>query len=297
MASIWMCKQVFIMSFSPTQCPSFISSFFVHFRMYTASENDRLTPSPTDSPRAHQIVPGARYTMQPLFQDQFVSNLPPNRFYNSERAVPQTNSLLSPQTEDGASQRWFVTSMQQGGNGGNTSGKLDLTPYEGEYSSSLLPYGIKSLSMQTSHALSYYPDSPFTTMSAGWGSRAAYQRKVTPSLPWSPRPSPTTGFPEESDKEKPQTEEEMNNSGSLISTWTDTQPSALTVDKADTFSTSCKRRRSSLNGPSTDSPGQDSPADIKCEDVTSAASNSSSYSKESIISKGMAPYYSFYTNP
>ncbi|KAF7659404.1 hypothetical protein LDENG_00297800 [Lucifuga dentata] len=258
--------------------------------MYTAQENDRQTPSPTDSPRTHQIVPGARYTMQPFFQDQFVSNLPQNRFYNSERAVPQTNSLLSPQTEDGASQRWFVTSMQQGGNGGS-SNKLDLTPYEGEYSSSLLPYGIKTLSMQTSHALSYYPDSPFTTMSAGWGSRAAYQRKVTPSLPWSPRPSPTAGFPQDSDKDKPQMEEEMSSSGGLISTWTETQPSAVTADKADTYPTPCKRRRLSLSGP------EDSPADIKCEDLASVATNNSSYSKEAPISKGMATYYSFYTNP
>ncbi|XP_029306667.1 eomesodermin homolog b isoform X2 [Cottoperca gobio] len=260
--------------------------------MYTAPENDRLTPSPTDSPRAHQIVPGARYAMQPLFQDQFVNNLPQNRFYNSERAVPQTNSLLSPQTEDAASQRWFVTSMQ-GGNGTSTSNKLDLTPYEGEYSSSLLPYGIKSLSMQTSHALSYYPDSPFTTMSAGWGSRAAYQRKVSPSLPWSTRPSPTTGFPEDLNKVKAQIEEDVNGSGSLISSWTETQPSALSLDKADSYSTTCKRRRLSLNGPST----EDSPSDIKCEDMTSAATNSSSYIKEAPSSKGMAAYYSFYTNP
>ncbi|XP_067458269.1 eomesodermin homolog b isoform X2 [Thunnus thynnus] len=261
--------------------------------MYTVPENDRLTPSPTDSPRAHQIVPGARYAMQPLFQDQFVNNLPQNRFYNSERAVPQTNSLLSPQTEDAASQRWFVTSMQQAGNGSSTSSKLDLTPYEGEYSSSLLPYGIKSLSMQTSHALSYYPDSPFTTMSTGWGSRAAYQRKVTPSLPWSPRPSPTAGFSEDSDKVKPQIEEELNGSGGLISSWTDTQPLALSLDKVESYTAACKRRRLSVNGPSTD----DSPADIKCEDLASAASNSSSYSKEAPSSKGMAAYYSFYTNP
>ncbi|XP_049440775.1 eomesodermin homolog b isoform X1 [Epinephelus fuscoguttatus] len=275
-------------------CPSLTSSSYVPVfsRMYTAPENDRLTPSPTDSPRAHQIVPGARYAMQPLFQDQFVNNLPQNRFYNSERAVPQTNSLLSPQTEDGASQRWFVTSMQQGGNGTSTSNKLDLTPYEGEYSSSLLPYGIKSLSMPTSHALSYYPDSPFTTMSAGWGSRASYQRKVTPSLPWSPRPSPTAGFPEDSNKVKAQIEEEVVGSGSLISSWTETQPSALSLDKADSYSTACKRRRLSLNGPST----EDSPSDIKCEDLASAATDSS-YSKEAPSSKGMAAYYSFYTNP
>lgn len=256
--------------------------------MYTAPENDRLTPSPTDSPRAHQIVPGARYAMQPLFQDQFVNNLPPNRFYNSERAVPQTNSFLSPQTDDNASQRWFVTSMQQGGNIGNTSNKLDLSPYEGEYSSPLLPYSIKSLSMQTSHALSYYTDSPFSTMTAGWGSRAAYQRKVSPSLPWSPRPCPTTSFSEEHDKAKPLLEEEeVNGSGGLMP-WTET-PS---LDKADLYTAACKRRRLSLNGPS----AEDSPADIKCEDLASTVTNSS-YGKEPPSSKGMAAYYSFYTNP
>ncbi|KAK2910491.1 eomesodermin homolog b [Channa argus] len=261
--------------------------------MYTATENDRLTPSPTDSPRAHQIVPGARYTMQPLFQDQFVNNLPQNRFYNSERAVPQTNSLLSPQIEDGASQRWFVASMQQGGNSTSTSNKLDLTPYDGEYSSSLLPYGIKSLSMQTSHALSYYPDSAFTTMSAGWGSRGPYQRKANSSLPWSPRPSPSAGFPEGSEKVKSQIEEEVNGSGGMISSWTETQQSALSLDKADSYSTACKRRRLSVNGPST----EDSPADIKCEDLDTAVTNGGSYSKEASLSKSLAAYYSFYTNP
>ncbi|XP_043973309.1 eomesodermin-like [Gambusia affinis] len=262
--------------------------------MYTAPENDRLTPSPTDSPRTHQIVPGTRYTMQPLFQDQFVNNLPQNRFYNCERAVPQTSSLLSPQTEDGASQRWFVTSMQQGGNSSASSSKLDLTPYEGEYSSSLLPYGIKSLSMQTTHALSYYPDSPFTTMSAGWGSRAAYQtyqRKVPPSLPWSPRPGPTASFPEESVKVKPQVQDEVTGSEALISSWTETQSSALSPSKADSFSIACKRRRLSLNGPSS----EDSPANGKCEELAAATINSP-YSKEPPPTKSMS-YYPFYTNP
>lgn len=260
------------------------------FSMYTAPETDRLTPSPTDSPRSHQIVPGARYSMQPLFQDQFVNNLPQNRFYNSERAVPQTNSLLSPQTEDAASQRWFV-SMQQGGNGTTASTKLDLTPYEGEYSSSLLPYGIKSLSMQTSHALSYYPDSPFA-MSAGWGSRAPYQRKVASSLPWSPRPNPTAGFPDALEKVKTQLEDEVNGSG-MISPWTETQDSAHSLDKAESYITACKRRRLPVTGPSS----EDSPADVKCEDLASAVTNGSSYSKDASLTKGMAPYYSFYTNP
>ncbi|XP_037553302.1 eomesodermin homolog, partial [Nematolebias whitei] len=256
--------------------------------MYTAPEGDRLTPSPNDSPRAHQIVPGARYTMQPLFQDQFVNNLQQNRFYNCERAVPQTNSLLSPQTEDGASQRWFVTSVQQGGS--SAGNKLDLAPYEGEYSGSLLPYGIKSLSMQTPHSLSYYPDTPFTTMSAGWGSRAAYQRKVPPSLPWSPRPSPAASFSEESGKVKAQTEE-VHSGEALVSSWTESQTSALSPNKAEAFSVGCKRRRPSVNGPSTD----ESSISSKCEDLSSATS--SPYSKEAPTNKGMPSYYSFYTNP
>lgn len=279
---------------TPTNCLSFISRPNIHFpplhfRVYTTSEHDRLTPSPADSPRAHQIVPSSRYTMQPLFQDQFVNNLPHNHFYNGERAVPQTSTLLAPQTEDGASQRWFVTSVQQGGNGTCPSSKLDLTPYEADYSSSLIPYGIKSLSMQTSHALNYY-ESPFT-VSTGWGSRAGYQRKVGPSLPWSPRPSPTAAFPEDSHKVKGHMEEEVNGSGGLISSWAESQPSA--VDKADSYPSVCKRRRLSLNGPSS----ENSATDIKCEDLASAATNSSTYSKESLSSKGMAAYYSFYTNP
>ncbi|XP_056142593.1 eomesodermin-like [Lampris incognitus] len=255
--------------------------------MYTAQENDRLTPSPTDSPRSHQIVPGARYAVQPLFQDQFINNLPQNRFYNSERAVPQTNSLLSARTEDAASQRWFVTSVQQGPSGGVANGKLELTPYDGEYSSTLLPYGIKSLSVQTPQALSYYPDSPFTAMSAGWGSRGAYRGKVTPSLSWSPRPSPTAVFQDDSDKEKPQTEEISGSSGVLISTWTDTQPPPLSLE------TACKRRRLSPSGPT----GENSPADITCEGLAPTATNNSPYSKETASFKNMAGYYSLYTSP
>uniref|UniRef100_A0A8C6WYH3 Eomesodermin homolog b n=1 Tax=Neogobius melanostomus TaxID=47308 RepID=A0A8C6WYH3_9GOBI len=254
--------------------------------MYTAPESDRLTPSPTESSRTHQIVPGARYAMQPLFQDQFVHNLPQNRFYNSERAVPQTNGLLSPQTDEGASQRWFVTSVPQGANSSssNNNNKLDLSPYEGDYSSPLLPYGIKSLSMQTSHALSYYSDSPFSTMTQGWGSRAAYQRKVSPTLPWSPRPCPTISFPEDSDKTKP-LEEEV--SGSTAMPWTDTPGTNPVLDKTDSYTPVCKRRRLSLSGPNV----EDAPTDIKCEELAN-----SSYGKATTSSKSMAAYYSFYTN-
>ncbi|XP_061598118.1 eomesodermin homolog a isoform X2 [Cololabis saira] len=231
--------------------------------MYTAPESDRLTPSPTDSPRSTQIVPGARYAMQPFFQDQFVNNLPQNRFYTSERAVPQTNSLLSPQSEDAgaaaaSAQRWFVPQVQQ-----PSSNKLDLS-YENDYSaSSLLSYGIKPLSLQTSHALGYYPDSAFASMAAGWGTRSSYQRKMTTGLPWSPRPSPPA-FPEDqlgSTKEKLPEE----NAAPPASTWIETSHSLKSVDSIDSgvYAMVCKRRRMSPGGSST----ENSPT-IKCEDLT-----------------------------
>nr|XP_009686269.1 PREDICTED: eomesodermin homolog [Struthio camelus australis] len=243
--------------------------------MYTASENDRLTPSPTDSPRSHQIVPGARYSVQPFFQEQFVNNLPPARFYNGERTVPQTNGLLSPQqNEEMASppQRWFVTPVQQ-----PSANKLDMNSYETEYSpSTLLPYGIKSLPLQTSHALGYYPDPTFPSM-AGWGSRGSYQRKMTPGLPWTSRTSPP-GFSEDQlSKEKVKEE--------IGSSWIETPPSIKSLDSNDSgvYTGACKRRRLS---PSTSS-NENSPT-MKCEDI-----NAEDYSKDT--SKGMG-YYAFYTS-
>ncbi|XP_074543613.1 eomesodermin homolog a isoform X8 [Halichoeres trimaculatus] len=251
--------------------------------MYTAPESDRLTPSPTDSPRSTQIVPGARYAMQPFFQDQFVNNLPQNRFYTSERAVPQTNSLLSPQSEEASAaaasaQRWFVPPVQQPG-----SNKLDLA-YENDYStSSLLSYGIKPLSLQTSHALSYYPDSAFASMAAGWGTRSSYQRKMTTGLPWSPRPSPPA-FP---DDQLGVTKDKLpEESAPPASTWIETSHSLKSVDSTDSgvYSVVCKRRRMSPGGSST----ENSPT-IKCEDLTTEE-----YNKDN--PKGMG-YYAFYTSP
>ncbi|NXM98567.1 EOMES protein, partial [Sylvia borin] len=243
--------------------------------MYTASENDRLTPSPTDSPRSHQIVPGARYSVQPFFQEQFVNNLPPARFYNGERTVPQTNGLLSPQqNEEVASspQRWFVTPMQQ-----PSANKLDMNSYETEYShSTLLPYGIKSLPLQTSHALGYYPDPTFPSM-AGWGSRGSYQRKMAPALTWTSRTSPP-GFSEDQ-LSKDKVKEEIGSS------WIETPPSIKSLDSNDSgvYTGACKRRRLS---PSTSS-NENSPT-MKCEDI-----NAEDYSKDT--SKGMG-YYAFYTS-
>ncbi|XP_051992377.1 eomesodermin-like [Xyrauchen texanus] len=258
--------------------------------MYTAPESDRLTPSPTDSPRSHQIVPGARYAMQPFFQEQFVNNLPQtHRFYGSERAVPQTNGLLSPQSEDSAAssasaQRWFVGPVQQSG----ASTKLDLS-YESDYStSSLLPYGIKPLPLQSPHALGYYPDSAFASMAAGWSSRSSYQRKMTTGLPWSPRPSPpayTDDLLSSKDKLQHESSTQTAASGST-GPWMETLPILKSVDSGDAsgYSMACKRRCISPGGSSTDA----SPT-IKCEDLSSEE-----YNKESHKAMG---YYAFYTSP
>ncbi|CAL8295160.1 unnamed protein product [Merluccius merluccius] len=281
--------------------------------MYTAPESDRLTPSPTDSPRSHQIVPGARYAMQPFFQDQFVNQLPQSRFYGGgggERAVPQTSGLLSPQGEDAAAaaaaaaastQRWFVTPVQQAG-----SNKLDLA-YDNDYSSSaggggggLLSYGIKPLPLQTSHhhhhhALSYYPDSAFASMAAaGWGARSSFQRKVSAGLPWSPRPSPPAFLPEEPPVlGGPAAKDKLTEDGAApppppAAAWAET--SLRSVDSTDSgvYSMVCKRRRMSPPTGGGSSSTDNSPS-IKCEDLTA-----DEYNKDN--PKGMG-YYAFYTSP
>ncbi|XP_074842231.1 eomesodermin homolog isoform X2 [Carettochelys insculpta] len=223
---------------------------------------------------SHQIVPGARYSVQPFFQEQFVNNLPPARFYNGERTVPQTNGLLSPQQNEEVAnppQRWFVTPVQQ-----PATNKLDMNSYETEYSpSTLLPYGIKSLPLQTSHALGYYSDPTFPSM-AGWGSRGSYQRKMTTGLPWTSRTSPPSFSEDQLPKEKVKEE--------ISSSWIETPPSIKSLDSNDSgvYTSACKRRRLS---PSTSS-NENSPT-MKCEDM-----NAEDYSKDT--SKGMG-YYAFYT--
>uniref|UniRef100_A0A8C5WFR0 Eomesodermin n=1 Tax=Leptobrachium leishanense TaxID=445787 RepID=A0A8C5WFR0_9ANUR len=245
--------------------------------MYTASENDRLTPSPADSPRSHQIVPGARYSVQPFFQEQFVNNLPPTaRYYSGERTVPQTNGLLSPQGAEEIPgvppQRWFVTPVQQA-----NANKLDMGHYDTDYSSSsLLTYGIKSLPLQTSHPMAYYPDAAFASMT-GWGSRGSpYQRKMTTGLPWPSRSSPP-GFSEDL-LAKDKVKEEMSSS------WVETPPSIKSLDSNDSgvYTGACKRRRLS---PSTSS-NENSPP-IKCEDIAPEDYKD--------LSKGLG-YYAFYSS-
>ncbi|XP_069068115.1 eomesodermin homolog isoform X1 [Pleurodeles waltl] len=249
--------------------------------MYTASENDRLTPSPADSPRSHQIVPGARYSVQPFFQEQFVNNLPPARFYNGERTVPQASGLLSPQQGEEmvnpSPQRWFVTPVQQAAAAAAAAAnKLDLGSYDSDYSTNpLLTYGLKSLPLQT--PLGYYPDSAFASM-ASWGGRGSpYQRKMLTGSPWPSRSSPSN-FAEDQHAPKEKLKDD------LASSWVETPPSIKSMDSNDSgvYTGACKRRRLS---PSTSS-NENSPT-IKCEDLGSPEDYKDA-------SKAMG-FYSFYT--
>lgn len=248
---------------------------FLHWslRMYTVPERERLTPSPSDSPRA-------RYTMQPFLQDQFVTNLTPSRLYNSERTVPQTSSMLSPALEDaGAAQRWLVTSVQQ-----TSANKLELTAYEGDYSSSLLPYSFKSLPLQSAHTLGYYPDAAFTSVTAGWGSRGSYPRKVASGLPWSPRPSPTELTDDHVlDKDKSR----EGNTVSQTVAWMENTPSLKPLDSEEPsiYSVVCKRRRVSL-----DESGAENSLTVKCED----SSASETFTKDTSSNSKTIGYYAFY---
>ncbi|XP_076136451.1 eomesodermin homolog b [Alosa pseudoharengus] len=252
--------------------------------MYTAPDGERLTPSPTDSPRSHQIVPGARYAMQPFLQDQLVTNQ--GRFYNGERAVPQTNGLLSPQTEDvgsASAQRWFVAPMQQ-----TSASKLDMASYDGDYSSGLLPYGIKPLPLATSHSFGYYSDSAFTSVAAGWGPRSAYQRKMTTTgLPWSPKPSPT-GFTDDQMCEKDKAREEGLSGAQQTPAWLETPSSLKPLDAADpgVYAIGCKRRRVSPE----ESSVEGSPT-VKGEDLGVPENLARETSSKSM------GYYAFYTSP
>ncbi|XP_043930718.1 T-box brain protein 1 [Protopterus annectens] len=153
--------------------------------IYTGCDMDRLTPSPSDSPRS-QIVPGARYAMAGSFlQDQFVSSYAKSRFHpaagtgpGADRSVPHTNGLLSPQQteEPGAPspQRWFVTPANNRLDFA-TSAYEAATDFAGN-AATLLSYaaaGVKALPLQatscTGRPIGYYSDP------SGWGARTPPQ--------------------------------------------------------------------------------------------------------------------------
>ncbi|XP_030066035.1 T-box brain protein 1 isoform X2 [Microcaecilia unicolor] len=231
--------------------------------IYTGCDLDRLTPSPNDSPRS-QIVPGARYSMASSFlQDQFVSNYTKSRFHpagagpGTDRSVPHTNGLLSPQQgeEPGAPspQRWFVTPANN---------RLDFaasaydaaTDFAGN-AATLLSYaaaGVKALPLQAAgcatRPLGYYTDP------AGWGARSPPQyctKSGAAMLPcWPNSRSPLPG----SEDSKPK---DLSDSS-----WIETPSSIKSIDSTDSgIYEQAKRRRLSP----ADTPVSESTSPLKSE--------------------------------
>lgn len=157
------------------------------FSIYTGCDIDRLTPSPGDSPRS-QIVPSARYAMAGSFlQDQFVSTYAKSRFHpgtgtgpGTDRSVPLSNSLLSPQQADetaaASPQRWFVTPANNRLDFATSAYDAAAAADFAGNAATLLSYaaaGVKALPLPAAgcsgRPLGYYADP------SGWGARTPPQ--------------------------------------------------------------------------------------------------------------------------
>ncbi|KAL0984224.1 hypothetical protein UPYG_G00138750 [Umbra pygmaea] len=132
--------------------------------LYTATESDRLTPSPSEG---QQLLAGSCYT-QGYLTDQYMNPLPQSRFYSREHMAAMGQQPKDPSA--GPHSHWYLSPQQS-----VSSNRLEFNSYEGDFSS---PSVYKPFPLQTSahHALGYYGDSPFASAgvsipgasSAGW---------------------------------------------------------------------------------------------------------------------------------
>ncbi|KAM6177913.1 T-box brain protein 1 [Rhynchocyon petersi] len=284
--------------------------------IYTGCDMDRLTPSPNDSPRS-QIVPGARYAMAGSFlQDQFVSNYAKARFHpgagagpgpGTDRSVPHTNGLLSPQqAEDPGApspQRWFVTPANN---------RLDFaasaydtaTDFAGN-AATLLSYaaaGVKALPLQaagcTGRPLGYYADP------SGWGARSPPQycgAKSGSVLPCWPNSAAAAarmaganpylgeeaeGLAAERSPLPPGTAEDAKPKDLSDSSWIETPSSIKSIDSSDSgIYEQAKRRRISP----ADTPVSESSSPLKSEVLAQRDC-------EKNCAKDISGYYGFYSH-
>ncbi|XP_037705822.1 T-box brain protein 1 [Choloepus didactylus] len=284
--------------------------------IYTGCDMDRLTPSPNDSPRS-QIVPGARYAMAGSFlQDQFVSNYAKARFHpgagagpgpGTDRSVPHTNGLLSPQqAEDPGApspQRWFVTPANN---------RLDFaasaydtaTDFAGN-AATLLSYaaaGVKALPLQaagcTGRPLGYYADP------SGWGARSPPQycgAKSGSVLPCWPNSAAAAarmaganpylgeeaeGLSAERSPLPPGAAEDAKPKDLSDSSWIETPSSIKSIDSSDSgIYEQAKRRRISP----ADTPVSESSSPLKSEVLAQRDC-------EKNCAKDIGGYYGFYSH-
>ncbi|XP_078539982.1 T-box brain protein 1 [Lissotriton helveticus] len=280
--------------------------------IYTGCDMDRLTPSPSDSPRS-QIVPGARYAMAGSFlQDQFVSNYAKSRFHHPsapDRSVPHATGLLSPQGqgEDPTApspQRWFVTP---------TNNRLDFSAsaYDAAAAASdfagnaatLLSYaaaGVKGLPLPSggcgTRPLGYYSDP------SGWAARSAPQYcpkassaamlscwsnagRLPPSNPYLPPTSEDESLAAASTERSPLPEDAKPKDLS-DSSWIETPSSIKSIDSTDSgIYEQAKRRRLSP----ADTPLSDTSSPLKSEGLPPRDCDKH-------CAKDIQGFYGFYTH-
>ncbi|XP_054254782.1 T-box transcription factor TBX21 [Indicator indicator] len=190
--------------------------------MYSASEGDRLTPSPPEVPGCQQLLPAPRF--QPFLPEQYP--LPPGRFFGGERGGPLPLPPKDPP-------RWFFTPQQPPA--------AEYGGYETGYGGGkLVPYGVKPFALPPAPhpPLPYYPEGPgggFGGVGGGW-SPGQYGPKNSPggALGWYREPR------EEKGKE--------------VEGWPPPEPPTTTSgDSSDSGLYECKRRRVSPYPSSTES--------------------------------------------
>lgn len=159
--------------------------------LYAPPDSDRLTPSPTEG---QQLLPGSCYP-QGYLSEQYVSPLPPSRFYTPIGVGQQPKD---PASSPGPHSRWCLSPQQN-----VAPGRLDFTSsYEGDFSGNgfYKPFPLQNSTHQHHHALGYYPDHPFASASgvsvsgaaaaAGWSAGRPSPQYLThpgksgPSLGW-----------------------------------------------------------------------------------------------------------------
>lgn len=177
-------------------------------RMYTASEGDRLTPSPPDGAGCQQLLPAPCF--QPFLPEQYPLPAPGRFFTGAERGAPLPLPPKDPP-------RWYFTPQQP-----PTPGALEYGGYEVGYGGGkLVPYGVKPFAPHP--PLPYYPEGP-GAFGGGW-SPGQYGPKGSPgALGWYREPREEKGKEAEG--------------------WAPPEPPPLlSGDSSDSGLYECKRRR------------------------------------------------------
>ncbi|XP_046888120.1 T-box transcription factor TBX21 [Hypomesus transpacificus] len=152
--------------------------------LYAPPDSERFTPSPGEG---QQCLPGTCYS-QGYLSEQYVSSLPQSRLYGLDHHVS-----MGQQAKDASSSphsRWYLSPQQTSA----TPSRLDFNSYEGDFSGNGF---YKPFPLQTSahHALGYYPDHPFSSMSvsgattAGWTTSRPSPQYLNHPHPSKPGPS------------------------------------------------------------------------------------------------------------